>query len=68
MRRRLLRWEGVQAGAALQSPRMADTGLFDLAFLRRMADEHARGVRDYSSPLWALLMFEAFLRHNEATA
>ncbi|PIX95826.1 MAG: asparagine synthetase B [Hydrogenophilales bacterium CG_4_10_14_3_um_filter_63_21] len=51
--------------SALKSQRMADTGLFDLAFLARMADEHARGVRDYSSPLWSLLMFEAFLRNNE---
>jgi asparagine synthase (glutamine-hydrolysing) len=53
---------------ALRSPRMADTGLFDMAFLNRMADEHARGVRDYSSPLWALLMFEAFLRNQEKQA
>ena len=51
--------------AAMRSQRMADSGLFDMAFLSRMADEHARGVRDYSSPLWALLMFEAFLRHQE---
>ena len=53
--------------AALKAQRMADTGLFDMDFLSRMADEHARGVRDYSSPLWALLMFEAFLRNNEKT-
>jgi asparagine synthase (glutamine-hydrolysing) len=51
--------------AALTSQRMADTGLFDMAFLGRMADEHARGVRDYSAALWSLLMFEAFLRNNE---
>jgi asparagine synthase (glutamine-hydrolysing) len=51
--------------AALKSQRMADTGLFNMAFLSRMADEHARGVRDYSASLWSLLMFEAFLRNNE---
>jgi len=50
---------------AVKSQRMADTGLFDTAYLARMLDEHARGVRDYSSPLWALLMFDAFLRNNE---
>ena len=50
---------------ALQSPRMADSGLFDMAYLTHMADVHARGLRDYSSPLWALLMFEAFLRNQE---
>jgi asparagine synthase (glutamine-hydrolysing) len=53
---------------ALTSQRMADTGLFDMAFLSRMADEHARGVRDYSASLWSLLMFEAFLRNNEKPA
>ena len=50
---------------ALRSQRMADSGLFDMTYLERMADEHARGLRDYSSPLWALLMFEAFLRNQE---
>lgn len=50
---------------ALSSPRMADTGLFDMAFLGSMVDLHARGVRDYSASLWSLLMFEAFLRNNE---
>ncbi len=53
---------------ALQSRRMADTGLFDMAYLTRMVDEHARGVRDYSSPLWSLLMFDAFLRNQETQA
>jgi len=50
---------------ALSSPRMADTGLFDMTFLGTMVDLHARGVRDYSASLWSLLMFEAFLRNNE---
>ncbi len=50
---------------ALGSQRMADTGLFDMAFLARMVDEHARGIRDYSASLWALLMFEAFLRNHD---
>jgi asparagine synthase (glutamine-hydrolysing) len=54
--------------SALHSRRMADTGLFDMAFLARMADEHARGLRDYSAPLWSLLMFEAFLRNQENQA
>jgi len=54
--------------AALLSPRMADTGLFDMAYVARMVDEHARGVRDYSSPLWALLMFAAFLENQDARA
>jgi asparagine synthase (glutamine-hydrolysing) len=53
---------------ALSSPRMADTGLFDMAYLARLASEHASGARDHSSPLWSLLMFEAFLRNQEQPA
>jgi asparagine synthase (glutamine-hydrolysing) len=53
---------------ALTSQRMADTGLFDMAFLKRMADDHVRGIRDYSASLWSLYMFEAFLRQNEKHA
>lgn len=30
-------------------------GLFDYAFIDRMADEHVRGVRDWSANLWCLL-------------
>jgi asparagine synthase (glutamine-hydrolysing) len=44
---------------------MADTGLFDMAFVKRMVDDHASGRRDYSASLWSLLMFEAFLELNE---
>ena len=41
---------------------LASTGIFNLAFLRDMVDQHQSGARDYSAPLWAMLMFEAFLR------
>ncbi len=37
-------------------------GMFDRAFIGRMLDQHQAGVRDFSSPLWALLMFEASKR------
>jgi asparagine synthase (glutamine-hydrolysing) len=43
---------------------LADTGWFDTDFLRTMVDQHQSGVRNYSAPLWTLLMFEAFLRRN----
>jgi asparagine synthase (glutamine-hydrolysing) len=38
--------------------------------LLHLVDAHQSGQRDYSAPLWSLLMFEAFLkRHeNEVTA
>jgi asparagine synthase (glutamine-hydrolysing) len=51
---------------AVLGPRLADTGWFNTGYLRHLVDAHQSGARDYSSPLWTLLMFEAFLR-NEAT-
>ena len=43
--------------------RLADTGIFEPAYLRRLCDDHQSGVRDYSAPLWTLMMFDAFLRN-----
>jgi asparagine synthase (glutamine-hydrolysing) len=45
---------------------LADTGLFNGVFLREMVDQHQSGRRDYSAPLWSLLMFESFLRNLNA--
>ena len=33
------------------------------SYLRHLVDAHQSGASDYSSPLWTLLMFEAFLRN-----
>lgn len=41
---------------------LAETGLFSQSTLQRLVDQHLSGTRDLSSPLWTLLMFEAFLR------
>jgi asparagine synthase (glutamine-hydrolysing) len=57
----------VQARAALLGPHMTDSGLFDMDFLSEMVDHHQQGLRDYSTEIWALLMFEAFLRRQENT-
>ncbi len=51
--------------AAVTSQRLADTGIFNMAEIRKMADEHISGSRDHNPALWSLLMFEAFLRQNE---
>jgi asparagine synthase (glutamine-hydrolysing) len=48
---------------ALLGPTLADTGIFNIAFLTEMVDQHQSGRRDYSAPIWTLLMFEAFLRN-----
>jgi asparagine synthase (glutamine-hydrolysing) len=42
---------------------LADTGWFDSAYLRQLVESHQAGRRDYSAPLWTLLMFESFLRN-----
>jgi NAD+ synthetase len=47
---------------ALLGERLADTGYFDQRYLRHLVEQHQSGVRDYSSSLWTLLMFDAFLR------
>jgi len=40
---------------------LAATGYFDADMLETMARHHATGRRDYSAPIWALLMFAGFL-------
>ena len=47
---------------AVLGARLADTGWFNPHYLQHLVDAHQAGERDYSAPLWALLMFEAFLR------
>jgi asparagine synthase (glutamine-hydrolysing) len=41
---------------------LLDSGFFDARYLRHLVDQHQQGLRDYSAPLWSLLMFESFLR------
>ena len=50
---------------AVLGPRLLDTGIFDERFLQKIVSEHQSGVRDFSAPLWSLLMFEAFCRQRE---
>jgi asparagine synthase (glutamine-hydrolysing) len=47
---------------ALLGPSLAATGIFNQDFLRQMVEQHLSGRRDYSAPIWTVLMFEAFLR------
>jgi asparagine synthase (glutamine-hydrolysing) len=48
---------------AVLGPRLAATGWFDRDYLQHLVEAHQSGARDYSAPLWTLLMFEAFLRN-----
>ncbi|WP_119352627.1 XrtA/PEP-CTERM system amidotransferase [Azohydromonas sediminis] len=47
---------------AVLGERLAATGWFDRKYLEHLVHAHHSGVRDYSAPLWSLLMFDAFLR------
>ena len=48
---------------AILGPRLAATGVFNQTYLRHLVEAHASGARDYSAPLWTLLMFDAFLKN-----
>jgi asparagine synthase (glutamine-hydrolysing) len=48
---------------AVLGPRLAETGWFNRAYLEHLIDAHQSGARDYSAPLWTLMMFEAFFRN-----
>ena len=43
------------------SQQMLDSGLFKRSYLEKMLDQHQSGVRDYSAPIWTLMMFGSFL-------
>jgi asparagine synthase (glutamine-hydrolysing) len=47
-------------------PRLAETGVFDEAALARLVADHRSGRRNHSAALWALLMFDGFLRSQSA--
>ncbi len=47
--------------ALLDGP-MLDSGLFNAGVVQQMMEQHESGRRDHSTPLWTLLMFDAFLR------
>jgi asparagine synthase (glutamine-hydrolysing) len=49
--------EGVLGGT------LAATGIFDYKVLQHLVAAHQAGARDYSAPLWTVLMFESFLRN-----
>ena len=48
---------------AVLGERLAGTGWFNRSYLQHLVDAHQSGARDYSAPLWTLLMFQAFLRN-----
>jgi len=49
---------------ALASDVLNDSGVFNRKALQRLFDQHDRGQADRSTPLWSVLMFEAFLQQE----
>jgi len=54
---------------ALSGRLLGETGWFNHSFISAAFEQHVAGLRDHSRLIWALLMFEAFLRdvHEGAT-
>jgi asparagine synthase (glutamine-hydrolysing) len=52
---------------SLLGPTMLESGIFDSNFLRQIVDQHQSGRRNFSDPIWTLLMFEAFLRKQQGS-
>jgi asparagine synthase (glutamine-hydrolysing) len=50
--------------ASLLGGQLADSGIFEQATIKRLIEQHENGLRDHSTPLWTLLMYEAFLRNT----
>ena len=42
---------------------MLETGWFNRDAIRQIVEQHESGIRDHSTPIWVLLMFDAFLRN-----
>ncbi|MFQ5959345.1 MAG: XrtA/PEP-CTERM system amidotransferase [Alphaproteobacteria bacterium] len=51
-----------QVRNALTGQVLTATGMFDMSYVDTLVDQHQSGVRDHAAVLWALLMFESFLR------
>jgi len=47
----------------LEGP-LADSGLFNRRYLETLLDQHQSGYRDFSAPLWTLMMFARFLANT----
>ncbi|WP_426101834.1 XrtA/PEP-CTERM system amidotransferase [Massilia sp. TSP1-1-2] len=53
---------------AVLNPALLETGIFNETYLKQMIDQHQSGAKDHTVSLWSVLMFEAFLRKNGASA
>lgn len=42
---------------------MMDSGLFNRKYLETLVQDHQAGLRDYSAPIWTLMMFGSFMKN-----
>lgn len=47
---------------ALLGQGMRESGIFNMDFIEQIVNQHQSGMRDFSAPIWSLLMFESFQR------
>ena len=47
---------------ALLQGRIADSGWFNQDTIRQLVNQHESGAHDHSTPIWTLLMYDAFMR------
>jgi asparagine synthase (glutamine-hydrolysing) len=51
---------------ALLDGELAASGWFNADTIRQLIEQHESGARDHSTPIWSLLMYDAFLRNMAA--
>lgn len=44
---------------------LAQTGLFNHDYLEKLVNDHQSGLREYSAPLWSLMMFQAAIADDD---
>jgi len=49
----------------LTGKRLVETGWFNEHFLARVEKEHQSGIRDHSTLIWSLVIFDAFLKKEQ---
>lgn len=47
---------------SLLQGRIADSGWFNQDTIRQIVEQHESGINDHSTPIWTLLMYDAFMR------
>ena len=47
---------------SLLKGQIAESGWFNPDMIKQIVEQHESGIRDHSTPIWTLLMYDAFLR------